>query len=77
LKQQDFFCQLRESISPAQKLAGGSIKHDIAVPIASIPDFIAESALIVEEIIPGAQVVCFGHVGDGNLHYNITQPVGA
>ncbi|AQX18659.1 MULTISPECIES: FAD-binding oxidoreductase [Bartonella] len=77
LKQQDFFWQLRESISPAQKLAGGSIKHDIAVPIASISDFITEAALIVEEIIPGAQVVCFGHVGDGNLHYNITQPVGA
>ncbi|WP_019220579.1 FAD-binding oxidoreductase [Bartonella senegalensis] len=77
LKQQDFFWQLRESISYAQKLAGGSIKHDIAVPLASIPDFIAEAALIVEEIAPGARVVCFGHMGDGNLHYNVTQPVGA
>ncbi|MGF7156859.1 FAD-binding oxidoreductase [Bartonella heixiaziensis] len=77
LKQQDFFWQLRESISYAQKLAGGTIKHDIAVPIASIPDFIAEAALIVEEIAPSARVVCFGHLGDGNLHYNITQPVGA
>ncbi|WP_375606422.1 MULTISPECIES: FAD-binding oxidoreductase [unclassified Bartonella] len=77
LKQQDFFWQLRESISSAQKLAGGSIKHDIAVPLASIPDFIAEAALIVEDISPGARVVCFGHMGDGNLHYNVTQPVGA
>ncbi|MBB5073506.1 FAD/FMN-containing dehydrogenase [Bartonella callosciuri] len=77
LKQQDFFWQLRESISSAQKLAGGSIKHDIAVPTASIPDFIAEATLIVEDIIPGARVVCFGHMGDGNLHYNITQPIGA
>ncbi|ENN92059.1 oxidoreductase [Bartonella bovis 91-4] len=77
LKQQDFFWQLRDNISPAQKLAGGSIKHDIAVPIASIPDFIAQAALIVEEIAPGARVVCFGHMGDGNLHYNITQPIGA
>ncbi|MET3559725.1 FAD/FMN-containing dehydrogenase [Bartonella japonica] len=77
LKQQDFFWQLRESISPAQKLAGGSIKHDIAVPIASIPNFIAEAAHIVEDIIPGARIVCFGHMGDGNLHYNITQPIGA
>ncbi|KEC55350.1 FAD-binding oxidoreductase [Bartonella koehlerae] len=75
LKQQDFFWQLRESISHAQKLAGGSIKHDIAVPLASIPDFIAEAALIVEDIAPGARVVCFGHMGDGNLHYNVTQPV--
>ncbi|MBX4336148.1 FAD-binding oxidoreductase [Bartonella raoultii] len=77
LKQQDFFWKLRESISPAQRLAGGSIKHDIAVPIASIPDFISEAAHIVEEISPGARVVCFGHMGDGNLHYNVTQPVGA
>ncbi|MCZ2328462.1 FAD-binding oxidoreductase [Bartonella sp. F02] len=77
LKQQDFFWQLREDMSPAQKLAGGSIKHDIAIPISSIPDFIAEAALIVEDIVPGAQIVCFGHMGDGNLHYNVTQPVGA
>ncbi|GAA5103366.1 FAD-binding oxidoreductase [Bartonella jaculi] len=77
LKQQAFFWQLRESISYAQKLAGGSIKHDIALPIATIPDFISEAALIVEEIAPGARVVCFGHLGDGNLHYNITQPIGA
>ncbi|QEE08955.1 FAD-binding oxidoreductase [Bartonella kosoyi] len=77
LKQQDFFWQLREAISPAQKLAGGSIKHDIAVPLASIPDFITEAALIIEDIAPGARVVCFGHMGDGNLHYNVTQPIGA
>ncbi|WP_332065941.1 FAD-binding oxidoreductase [Bartonella sp. CB189] len=75
LKQQDFFWQLRESISYAQKLAGGSIKHDIAVPVVFIPDFINEAALIVQDISPGARVVCFGHMGDGNLHYNITQPV--
>ncbi|UTO27775.1 FAD-binding oxidoreductase [Bartonella harrusi] len=77
LKQQDFFWQLRESISSAQKLAGGSIKHDIAVPLASISDFITEAAHIVEEISPGARVVCFGHMGDGNLHYNVIQPEGA
>ncbi|QLC52606.1 FAD-binding oxidoreductase [Bartonella alsatica] len=76
LKQQDFFWQLRESISSAQKLEGESIKHDIAVPIMSIPDFISEAARIVEDIVPGARVVCFGHMGDGNLHYNITQPIG-
>ncbi|QEE11674.1 FAD-binding oxidoreductase [Bartonella krasnovii] len=77
LKQQHFFWQLREAISSAQKLAGGSIKHDIAVPLASIPDFIAKAALIVEDVAPGARVVCFGHMGDGNLHYNVTQPIGA
>ncbi len=68
---------MRETISSAQKLAGGSIKHDIAVPLTSIPNFISEAADIVEEISPGARVVCFGHMGDGNLHYNITQPIGA
>ncbi|WP_455477294.1 FAD-binding oxidoreductase [Bartonella sp. B41] len=75
LKQQDFFWQLRESMSYAQKQAGASIKHDIAVPIPYIPNFISEAAVIVENIVPGARVVCFGHMGDGNLHYNITQPV--
>ncbi|WP_455482250.1 FAD-binding oxidoreductase [Bartonella sp. B35(2025)] len=76
LSQQEFFWQLRESMSYAQKLLGVSIKHDIAVPVASIPDFISEAALIVEDIAPGARVVCFGHMGDGNLHYNVIQPVG-
>ena len=75
--QQKEFWQLREDMSPAQKLEGGSIKHDISVPIASIPDFISEAAKIIETISPGARIVCFGHMGDGNLHYNVSQPVGA
>ncbi|WP_455478611.1 FAD-binding oxidoreductase [Bartonella sp. B10] len=77
LKQQDFFWQLRESMSYAQKLAGVSIKHDIAVPVASIPNFINDASLVVEDIAPGARVVCFGHMGDGNLHYNVIQPIKA
>ncbi|WP_422532904.1 FAD-binding oxidoreductase [Bartonella apihabitans] len=75
--QQKEFWRLREDMSPAQKLEGGSIKHDISVPIASIPDFISEAAKIIETIAPGARIVCFGHMGDGNLHYNVSQPVGA
>ncbi|MBI0167439.1 FAD-binding oxidoreductase [Bartonella sp. M0280] len=75
--QQKEFWRLREDMSPAQKLEGGSIKHDISVPIASIPDFISEAAKIIETISPGARIVCFGHMGDGNLHYNVSQPVGA
>ena len=75
--QQKEFWRLREDMSPAQKLEGGSIKHDISVPIASIPDFISEAAKIIEAISPGARIVCFGHMGDGNLHYNVSQPVGA
>ncbi|MCX7304659.1 MAG: FAD-binding oxidoreductase [Hyphomicrobiales bacterium] len=68
---------LRENISDAQKPEGASIKHDISVPVAAIPGFIARAALEVERVCPGARVVCFGHMGDGNLHYNISQPVGA
>lgn len=72
--QENKFWRLRESISPAQKLFGASIKHDISVPVAVIPDFIDQAAAIVEATVPGARVVCFGHIGDGNLHYNVSQP---
>ena len=75
--QANAFWALRENISDAQKPEGASIKHDVSVPVASIPEFIARAALAVESVSPGARVVCFGHMGDGNLHYNISQPVGA
>jgi len=77
IAQGNAFWALRENISDAQKPQGGSIKHDISVPVASIPEFIARAALEVERVCPGARVVCFGHMGDGNLHYNVSQPVGA
>lgn len=68
---------LREGVSDAQRPEGGSIKHDISVPVASIPAFIERAEPIVQNIAPGARVVCFGHLGDGNLHYNVSQPVAA
>ncbi|MHC5231066.1 FAD-binding oxidoreductase [Brucella sp. LJL56] len=71
------FWKMREEMSWAQKPEGGSIKHDISVPVASIPAFIHEANAATLEIIPGARIVCFGHIGDGNLHYNVSQPVGA
>ncbi|WP_336057715.1 FAD-binding oxidoreductase [Nitratireductor sp. CH_MIT9313-5] len=67
---------LRESMSEAQKPEGGSIKHDISVPVAAIPTFIAEAEAAIQEVVPGCRPVCFGHMGDGNLHYNVTQPEG-
>lgn len=70
------FWALRENMSEAQKPEGFSIKHDISVPVAAIPRFIAEGAGLVEQVAPGARVVCFGHMGDGNLHYNVSEPVG-
>lgn len=71
------FWKMREEMSWAQKPEGGSIKHDISVPVASIPAFIKEADAAVLEIVPGARIVCFGHIGDGNLHYNISQPMDA
>jgi FAD/FMN-containing dehydrogenase len=76
LAQFEAFWGLRESMSDAQKPEGFSIKHDISVPVAAIPHFIAEGAKLVEKVSPGARLVCFGHMGDGNLHYNVSQPVG-
>jgi FAD/FMN-containing dehydrogenase len=68
--------RLREGISEAQKPEGGNIKHDVSVPIAQIPDFIRRANAIVETICPGARPLPLGHFGDGNVHYNIAQPVG-
>lgn len=68
--------KLRESMSSAQKPEGASIKHDISVPVASIPDFIDRAWVAVTSLEPQARLVCFGHMGDGNVHYNISQPVG-
>ena len=61
----------------AQKPEGGSIKHDVSVPVAAVPDFIAEATAAVEALIPGCRPVPFGHLGDGNIHFNVSQPVGA
>ncbi|MBR0904140.1 FAD-binding oxidoreductase [Bradyrhizobium liaoningense] len=77
LTQRNDFWKLREEMSAAQKPEGGSIKHDISVPIAAVPEFIAEADAAVVKLIPGARPVPFGHLGDGNLHYNVSQPVGA
>jgi D-lactate dehydrogenase (cytochrome) len=67
--------KLRESISESQKHEGGSIKHDISVPVSRIPGFLREALAAAEKLIPGIRPVPFGHVGDGNLHFNFTQPV--
>jgi FAD/FMN-containing dehydrogenase len=69
--------KLRESISESQKHEGASIKHDISVPVSRIPAFMREALAAAERLIPGIRPVPFGHVGDGNLHFNFTQPAGA
>ena len=77
LDQRQSFWRLREVLPEAQKPEGGSIKHDVSVPVAHVPDFLAEADAAVEALIPGARPLPFGHMGDGNMHYNVTQPVGA
>ncbi|MEK7736435.1 MAG: FAD-binding oxidoreductase, partial [Pseudomonadota bacterium] len=66
--------RLRESISEAQKIDGLSIKHDVSVPISRIAEFIARADALLEKEYPGLRIVCFGHIGDGNLHYNPSKP---
>jgi FAD/FMN-containing dehydrogenase len=70
------FWRLREGISEAQKPEGGNIKHDVSVPIARIPEFIARADAVVKTICPGARPLPLGHFGDGNVHYNVSQPPG-
>ncbi len=67
---------MREDLSETQKFEGGSIKHDVSVPIAAIPELIARGNLALERVMPGIRPLPFGHFGDGNLHYNTSQPVG-
>ena len=77
LDQRNAFWKLRELMSEMQKYEGGSIKHDVSVPVAKVPEFLAATGPAVEARIPGVRLVSFGHLGDGNIHYNISQPVGA
>ncbi len=62
--------RLREEISEAQRLAGKNVKHDISVPISKIPEFIKKCDAALLQRVPDISLVCFGHLGDGNLHYN-------
>jgi FAD/FMN-containing dehydrogenase len=68
--------QLREHIPLAQARAGKNIKHDISLPVSSIADFITATGPLLDAAFPGCQLVCFGHLGDGNLHYNVAPPAG-
>ena len=71
------FWRLRETLPEAQKYEGVSIKHDIAVPVSKVADFMARATANVEKAVPGIRICAFGHVGDGNMHFNLAQPEGA
>ncbi|MCA0175340.1 MAG: FAD-binding oxidoreductase [Proteobacteria bacterium] len=76
LQQAQQLWALREAIPLAQSREGLNIKHDIALPISAIPAFVAEADAAVLQAAPGARLVTFGHLGDGNLHYNVQAPEG-
>ena len=66
---------IRELMPESQKFEGGSIKHDVSVPVSRIPQFIIEATRAVEKYLPQARVMSFGHMGDGNLHFNVCSPL--
>jgi FAD/FMN-containing dehydrogenase len=68
--------RLRETMSEAQKREGASIKHDVSVPVDRVPEFLTRGTALVETCVPGARAVPFGHLGDGNIHFNISFPEG-
>ena len=75
--QRKAFWHLRTGMSEVQREEGGSIKHDVAVPVAAVPDFLEDASKAAVELIPGARPLPFGHLGDGNIHFNISQPLEA
>jgi FAD/FMN-containing dehydrogenase len=76
LTQRAALWRLRESIPEAQRAEGASIKHDIAVPVTAIPGFVEEATAAVLAVVPGARIVSYGHLGDGNLHFNVSAALG-
>jgi FAD/FMN-containing dehydrogenase len=76
LQQRDALWRLRESVPEAQRAEGASIKHDVSVPITALPDFMREATAAVLAIVPDGRMVTYGHVGDGNLHFNVSEPPG-
>jgi FAD/FMN-containing dehydrogenase len=74
--QRQMFWRIRETIPEAQRQEGASIKHDVSVMISRLPAFMEEGAAIVKRLAPTARLVAYGHLGDGNLHFNVTVPVG-
>ena len=71
------FWKLRETIPEAQQIAGRGIKHDISVPVSCVPEFLERANKAVAEAVPGLEICAFGHIGDGNIHYNLNQPPAA
>ncbi len=76
-RHREAFWKLRETIPEAQRIDGASLKHDISVPVAVLPDFVERASAWVRANVPEGRLVVYGHVGDGNLHFNLNQAPGA
>jgi FAD/FMN-containing dehydrogenase len=74
--QQDAIWKLRESHAEAQRHAGTAVRNDVSVPVSQVPRFLEEAARACEELVAGVRVVAFGHMGDGNIHFNLLNPEG-
>lgn len=70
------FWHMRHGMSEVQKHEGGSIKHDVSLPLSALPEFLDRACAAVEALVPGCRPVPFGHLGDGNIHFNVSQPIG-
>jgi D-lactate dehydrogenase (cytochrome) len=77
LDQATAFWRLREQLAEVQRYEGGSIKHDVSVPVNKVPELVARGCGAAKKLIPGCRPVPFGHLGDGNVHFNFSQPIGA
>ena len=77
IAQEEAFWRIRDSISEAERAEGPAAKHDISVPVSDMPSFMVETAGAVENNFPGTKVIAFGHLGDGNVHFNVLAPAGA
>jgi FAD/FMN-containing dehydrogenase len=75
--QAEGFWRIRDSISEAEHKDGPAAKHDLSVEVAAMPDFIRDATRKVENRFPGTRIIAFGHLGDGNVHFNVRAPVGA
>ena len=74
--QAEAFWLLRDSVAPAERAQGPAVQHDVSVPIAAMPDFVAAAIPVVEAAHPGTRAVGFGHLGDGNIHFHVIAPPG-
>ena len=68
--------EIRENIAVAERAHGKALKHDVAVPVSRVSEFMERGAQLASSIAPGVDIIAFGHVGDGNIHFNVTPPPG-